>query len=222
MDKFFSNIIPLLVVISIIVSIVKNINKAKAKKAKAQSGNKSNETNSTKSLRSMFQQIGEQQKAVKTQYIPKPSNTQYAPTNQIQYNQGKTLEGSNVEMQRYTHDTHISGSYNEGDKLDRSSLEGVNVEMQRHAHDAHIGGSYNEGDELNRSSLEGRDLIYTLSSLDDIDMRVKKSHRNTKRSKNSLQNSGGYKAIKMNRNSIVNGIIMAEILQKRNSRRKAQ
>lgn len=208
-----SSLIPLFVIISIVFSII-----SKAKQNQKKSSNTSSSAGGSQkrslSLQEIIRrQIEEQKKAMNTsfgQQSAKPEPTAYS----------SSQENTPTEMQSSSRDAHLNKHYNEGDALNRGSLEGVPTEMQRHSHNAHPGGSYNEGDALKRSSLEGKPI---LENKDDIDAfeatkvsRIKR--KTTKPKRNSLSKSSTI-AFKLNRNSIINGIIMSEILTKRGGKR---
>ncbi len=218
MDDFFSNIIPIIILISVIASIVNKSKKAKEKQTKSQQGNAKSPT----SIREIIlQQIEQQKKAIQPQATP----VQKPVEQKKPMYSGGSLEGAPTEMQRHAHKGHLGGAYNEGDALNRSTLENTPTEMQRHTHEGHIGGAYNEGDELNRSTLEGmnQEGLASHDVFDNVDTEpdVSKVHRKVKRPRTGKLSGGYYKALKMNRSSIVNGIIMAEVLNKRGGRRRA-
>lgn len=205
MEGFFSAIIPLLIAISVVSSIVSNIKKNQQKSNK---GHKE-APKSQQSLRELMrEQVLQQGGILKDQFnnivnLEEPKNTRYR----------------------------------EGDKLNRKTLEGTPVEHQRHSHNAHIGGSYNEGDKLNRDTLEGITLEGGFSygeddmSLDALDvdnsdvLSVQRAKKSARKPRKSLQYSGGgshFRELKMNRDSIVTGVIMSEILEKRGGRRSVR
>ncbi|MCK5128231.1 MAG: hypothetical protein KAQ68_00150 [Clostridiales bacterium] len=219
MEDIFSNLVPLLVVISIVFSLVNKAKKAKEKAAKKQGTVNHSKTASPSSLKDfILKQIEEQKASMRAQSAPvtKPKDTKAWV-----YGEGKTLEGSPTEMQRHAHNAHLGGSYNEGDALNRKTLEGTPTEMQKHAH----GGRFNEGDSLNRKTLEGV-RVEGMSSYkvfeDNYDkevFKISKVEKRIRKPKTRTHTGGEYKALKLNRESIVNGIIMSEVLNKRGGRR---
>ncbi len=194
----FENLIPLLIIVSIVFSII-----GKAKKVQGKSSNNSSATassssqNKVQSLQDIIrQQIEEQKNAVK----PVPPKTTHPAF------QHKSPKQPNQPPKPTT--------FGEGQIREFSSLENTPVEMQRHSHNAHGGRpSYNEGDPLNRKSLEGQPNILDVASL--VTRRGKKA---TKNNKQALSKSGNIN-FKINTESVVNGIIMSEILNKRGGRR---
>lgn len=225
--EIISSLIPLFVVISIIFSIINKAKKAQEKNAKKQSGNKITSSKKYQPLLEVIrQQMEEQKQTMKTPFTPPITQQKATPQmQQTRYNEGnvansRSLEGTPTEMQRHAHNAHIGGSYNEGDALNRRTLENKPVEMQRHSHNAHVGGSYNEGDSLNRDTLEGTLIFDNMENYDSNEIAyAEKSQRKTKKPKKILQSTGEFRELKLNRNSIVNGIIMSEILNKRGGKR---
>ena len=95
--------------------------------------------------------------------------------------------------------------------------------MQRHSHDAHPGGSYNEGDALNRYSLEGAPIFeYEDKFTLDETAKVTRRGKSSQKSKKQAGSKAVLKKLEITPNSIVNGIIMAEVLGSRGGRRAAR
>ena len=223
MDGFFSNIIPLLIIISIIFSIVNKSKKASQKSAESQATNSSAKPASIREI--ILQQIEAQKVAMQSQ--TKAEQKPVVPTAPTPvYGEGKSLEGTPTEMQRHSHNAHINESYNEGDALNRTTLENVPTEMQKYTNAGRVGGSYNEGDVLNRKTLEGVGLegLASHNTFNDlsVELDVGKVEKRIRRPKVNRLSGGDYKALKLNRDSIVNGIIMTEVLNKRGGRRQVR
>ncbi len=223
--EIISRLIPLFVIISIIFSI---INKAKQTQNKSSNASSSAGSSPKKSLslqEIIRQQIEEQRNAmvgVKNQSVsptpkPQPEPQKMGEGNITNLN---SLENRPTEMQPHSHDAHLNKPYNEGEKLNRQTLEGVPTEMQRHAHKAHIGISYNEGDALDRYSLEGSPITEYEDKFDlDEVSKVSRADKKSTKPKKQALSRGEFRSLKINRVSVVNGIIMSEILNKRGGRR---
>ena len=208
--EIISSLIPLFIIISIVFSIV-----SKAKQAQSKSARKGPVTHTqakSSSLQEIIRrQIEEQRNAVSG--TPPKSAVQPPKPEQVDFSAGKYARPNAPADSRYS----------EGDTLNRKTLEGAPVEMQRHSHDAHIGISYNEGDALNRSTLEGSPVLEYEDkfSLDETAKVSRTAKKATKAKKQALLNSGTV-AFRIDQKSIVNGIIMSEILTKRGGRRAAR
>jgi len=220
--EFISSLIPLFVILSIIISIV---NKAKKTKGNTSNTATARSANTSQKYQSLKEAIMQQIQAQKNAANPQPSKPQPQQMSQPRFGEGNytnlnSLENTPVEQQKHAHNAHLNKSYNEGESLNRKTLENVPTEMQRHAHKDHVGGSYNEGDALNRGSLEGVPLAIDMDSFDDQEvLSAKKIAKRINKPKRSLNATGEFRALKMNRNSIVNGIIMSEILNSRGGRK---
>jgi hypothetical protein len=197
MEGFFSSIIPILVIISIIAKIIDSAKKNQQKSDKE-----------TKQLNNQ------------------PQSLQSLIREQVSHHKDVLLE----QFNSITNVDNQSVRYKEGDKLNRNTLEGTPVENRRYTDSAHIGGRYNEGDKLDRNTLEGitleGNLAYGEGSMSlatlDLDNKEVLSAKRIKKAKVSKPKKYvglSYEGLKFDRNNIVNGIIMAEVLTKRGGRR---
>ena len=225
MEDFLSGLIPLFFIVSIIFSIINKAKKSQSNTSKTHSVSSTNKS-AGQSLQDIIRQQIEEQKQAAMGMKAKPQNVQSVPKPEpVSFSEGNyvnraSLENKPTEMQRHSHNVHIGGSYNEGDALNRTTLEGELTEMQRHAHKVHPGGSYNEGDALNRYSLEGIPVeeYEDKFDLDEVSRVSKSAKKGTKMSRQALSKSGTLE-FKLDRKTVVNGIIMSEILNKRGGRR---
>jgi hypothetical protein len=205
--EFISSLIPLLIVVSIVVSIVSKAKQAQNKQAAKNTAAKGSATRSPSLQEIIRQQIEEQRKAASSSFA-QPAAQQPPKPQQVDFAGGKFDKLTSMEQQRYK----------EGDAIYRSTLEGISSEMKRHSHDAHEGGSYNEGDPLNRQTLEGFPLSDYEDSF-DLDVAIQASRKGKSTSKNQTATKSRAVSLKINSSSIVNGIIMSEILNKRGGKR---
>lgn len=201
-----SSLIPILVIISIIFSIVSKAKQAQNKSSKTGPAAKNTQVKSSSLQEIIRRQIEEQRTAVSG--ISSQSAAQSKPV------QAGFPGRENPPADR---------RYSEGDAINRQTLEGTPVEMQRHSHNAHIGGSYNEGDALDRYSLEGSP-IFEYEDKFSLDERAKVTKRGKKapKSKKQAGSKNRFKKLEITQDSVVNGIIMSEILGSRGGRRAAK
>ena len=206
--EIISSLIPLFIIISIVFSIINKAKQAqnKSSNTRPSAGNTQSKNLSLQDI--IRQQIQEQKNAVLGNT---PQNTVQPPKPvQVVLPEVKYAKPNPIEKQKYR----------EGDALKRGTLEGVPTEMQRHAHKVHIGGSYNEGDPLDRGTFKDSPLTEYEDKfdLDEISKASRKTKKATRAKRQALVQSGTVE-FKIDKKSVVNGIIMSEILNKRGGRR---
>jgi hypothetical protein len=190
MEGFFSSIIPIIVLISIIAKI---IDATKKNQQKSDKGIKQS-NNRQQSLQSLIRdQVTQHKDSLLDQFNNIANfdndNTRYKEGDKLNRN---TLEGTPVEHQSHERN---GKSYNEGDKLHRDTLEGITLE-----------------DIEDSMSLDALNL-------DDSDVLKVSKIRKSKTNKPKKHVGASYRGLKLNQENIVNGIIISEVLVKRGGRR---